>query len=69
MRARPRPVAQVLGDNYVLEDTGQTTRFFSDRYLRELLANWQDVHLEPVEITHPVTGDPFKPVWRGVGLR
>jgi SAM-dependent methyltransferase len=69
LRARTRPVARQLETNYVREDTGQTMHFFSDGYLRELLADWHELRLEPVEITDPVTGVPFKQVWRGIGLR
>ncbi len=40
-------------------------RFFSEDYLRELLAGWQQVQLVPVAVPHRKTGEPFKHVWRG----
>lgn len=69
LRERKLPVAQELERNYVLERSGQTMHFFSDDYLRELLEPWQEVHLEPVEISHTETGEPYKRVWRGIARR
>jgi len=40
---------------------------FSEAYLRELLAGWQQVQLVPVP--HRKTGEPFKHVWRGIAVR
>ncbi len=46
---------------------------FSEAYLRELLAGWQQVQLVPVPVPVPVphrkTGEPFKHVWRGIARR
>jgi SAM-dependent methyltransferase len=64
LRARRRPVRHELEPNFVLEEAGQTVRFFDEGYLRELLRSWDDVELERVELCHDQTGEPFKRVWR-----
>jgi SAM-dependent methyltransferase len=69
LRARWRPVARELDQDFVLEETGQTMHFFSEPYLRELLQDWTDLRLEPVEITRRETSEKFKHVWRGIALR
>ncbi len=69
LRARWRPVARELESDYVLEETGQTMHFFSEPYLRELLRQWSELRLDPVEITHRETGEKFKQVWRGIAHR
>ena len=69
LRARWRPVARELDQDFVLEETGQTMHFFSEPYLRELLQDWTDLRLEPVEITRRESGEKFKQVWRGIALR
>jgi hypothetical protein len=61
--------ARELGADYVSEESGQTMHFFSETYLRELLAGWQQVQLVPVSIPHHKTGEPFKHVWRGTARR
>ena len=68
LRARNLP-ARELEPDYVAEVSGQTMHFFSDAYLRELLAGWQQVRLVPVTIPHYKTGEPFKRVWRGTARR
>ena len=68
LRARNLPAREVEPD-FVAEETGQTVRFFSEPYLRELLAGWQRVDLAPVLVPHRRTGEPFKHVWRGVARR
>lgn len=68
LRARSLRVVREIEPDYVLEETGQTMHFFSDAYLRDLLSDWDDVSLEPSEITGP-QGQPFKRVWRGVARR
>ncbi len=68
LRARRLP-ARELEPDYVAEESGQTMHFFSEAYLRELLAGWQQVHLVPVPIAHRETGEPYKHVWRGVARR
>jgi len=65
LRARRLP-ARELEPNYVAEDSGQTMHFFSEAYLRELLAGWRQVQLVPVLIPHSETGEPYKHVWRGI---
>jgi len=69
LRARSLPVARELEQDFVLEESGQTMHFFSEPYLRELLRNWSELRLEPVEITRRETGEKFKQVWRGIALR
>jgi SAM-dependent methyltransferase len=69
LRARRRPVRRELEPDFVLEETGQTVRFFSEAYLRELLHGWSDVALEHVELADHETGRPFKRVWRGTARR
>jgi SAM-dependent methyltransferase len=69
LRARERPVVQEPEKDYVVEQTGQTMHFFSDGYLRELLRDWLEVDLKPVEIADPETGLPFKRVWCGIAHR
>jgi SAM-dependent methyltransferase len=69
LRARRRPVRRELEPNYVLEEAGQTVRFFSDADLLELLGGWADVALERVEIADEETQEPFKVVWRAVARR
>jgi SAM-dependent methyltransferase len=68
MRARSLP-ARELEPDYVAEESGQTVRFFSEAYLRELLAGWQQVQLVPVPVPHRKTSEPFKHVWRGIARR
>jgi ubiquinone/menaquinone biosynthesis C-methylase UbiE len=69
LRERRRPVVREIEPNYVLEQAGQTVRFFSRDYLVELLSAWRELELELVEITDPTTAEPFKRVWRGVAQR
>ena len=69
LRARCRPVVRELEQDFVLEESGQTMHFFSDRYLRELLKQWSDLRLDPIGITRRETGEKFKQVWRGVAHR
>lgn len=68
LRARSLPAVEVEPD-YVAEESGQTVHFFSEAYLRELLAGWQRVQLVPVPVPHRKTGRLFKHVWRGVACR
>jgi len=68
LRARNLPAREIEPD-YVTEESGQTMHFFSEPYLRELLAGWQQVQLVPVQIPHHTTGNPFKHVWRGIARR
>jgi len=69
LRARSLPVAHELEQDFVLEESGQTMHFFSEPYLRELLQEWSELRLDPVEITHRETGEKFKHVWRGIAHR
>jgi SAM-dependent methyltransferase len=68
LRARRLP-ARELEPDYVAEESGQTVHFFSEPYLCELLAGWQQVQLVPVLVPHRKTGEPFKHVWRGIARR
>ena len=66
LRAQFKPVECELGENYVLEQDGQTMHFFSQDYLVGLLSEWQEVHLEPVEILeHKVQGRYLHWVMKG----
>lgn len=66
LRERWRPVLRELEPDYVLEEAGQTVRFFSRIDLADLLASWHVVMLDHVEILHERTNKPFKRVWRVV---
>jgi SAM-dependent methyltransferase len=68
LRGRWLP-ARELETDYVVEESGQTMHFFSEAYLRELLTGWRELRLEPVQIAHRETGEPFKHVWRGLARR
>jgi SAM-dependent methyltransferase len=68
LRARSLP-ARELEPDYVAEESGQTMRFFSEAYLRDLLAGWRELHLVSVQIPDRKTGEPFKHVWRGIAHR
>jgi SAM-dependent methyltransferase len=68
LRARSLP-ARELEPDYVAEQSGQTVHFFSEAYLRELLAGWQQAQLVPVPVPHRKTGELFKHVWRGIACR
>lgn len=69
LRARWRAVARELEPNYVLEEVGQTVRFFPREYLFDLLDGWNVIELEHIEIGDRETGQPFKRVWRGIAER
>ena len=49
LRAKLKRQTQ-LAENYVRQEDGHTLRFFSEVYLRELLADWQDIQLEHVVV-------------------
>jgi|SRR5271165_6583630 len=68
LRARNLPAREIEPD-YVAEESGQTMHFFSEAYLRELLAGWQQVNLVPVPVPHRETGELYKHVWRGIARR
>ena len=68
LRARLLP-ARELEPDFVAEESGQTMHFFSEAYLRDLLAGWQQVELVPVLVPHRKTGEPYKHVWRGIARR
>jgi SAM-dependent methyltransferase len=68
LRSRNLP-ARELEPDYVLEDSGQTMHFFSEAYLRELLAGWRELRLTSVPVPHRQTGEPYKHVWRGIARR
>jgi SAM-dependent methyltransferase len=68
LRARSLP-ARELEPDYVVEESGQTMHFFSEAYLRELLAGWPKLHLASVLIPDRKTGELFKHVWRGMAQR
>lgn len=66
LRAARIAVKRELEPNYVLEESGQTVRFFSREYLRDLLAEWSIHEMLHIEILNSATGEPFKRVWRVV---
>jgi SAM-dependent methyltransferase len=68
LRERRRPVLRELEPDYVLEEAGQTVRFFSQTYLDDLLTGWRVVMLDHLEIAHGRLNVPSKRVWR-VGAR
>jgi SAM-dependent methyltransferase len=68
LRARRLPAREIEPD-YVAEESGQTMHFFSESYLRDLLAGWHEVQLTPVRIRHLDTGELYKQVWRGIACR
>jgi hypothetical protein len=68
LRTRSRP-ARELEPDFVVEESGQTMHFFSEPYLRELLGEWRELHLDPVQILRRETGEPYKHVWRGIARR
>jgi SAM-dependent methyltransferase len=51
LREQARPVLRELEPDYVLEEAGQTVRFFSRAYLDDLLNGWHVVMLEHLKIT------------------
>jgi len=66
-RAWQKPEVCEIERNYILEQDGQTMHFFSEAYLLELLADWQDVNLELVRLPGDVKmGYSPKRVWRGI---
>ena len=69
LRERARPVRRELEPDYVLEEAGQTVRYFPRAYLDDLLTGWQVVVLDHVEIPHEETGEPYKRVWRVAARR
>jgi len=68
LRARSLPAPELEPD-YVVEESGQTMHFFSEAYLRELLAGWPKLHLASVPVPDRKTGELFKHVWRGMAQR
>lgn len=69
LRARRRPPVRALEEHYVLEQDGQTMRFFDRAFLEELLSGWNGVTLREVEIVEPDSGAPFKRVWHGAAIK
>lgn len=64
LRELSRPVVRELEPDYVLEEAGQTVRFFSQTYLDDLLTGWRVVMLDHLEITHARANVPRKRIWR-----
>jgi SAM-dependent methyltransferase len=64
LRERGRPVLRELEPDCVLEQAGQTVRFFSQAYLDDLLTSWRVVMLDHLEITNGRQNVPVKRVWR-----
>jgi ubiquinone/menaquinone biosynthesis C-methylase UbiE len=68
LRASNLP-ARELEPDYVIEESGQTMHFFSESYLRDLLAGWRQVHLVQLLLPEHKTSEPSKQVWRGIARR
>jgi SAM-dependent methyltransferase len=66
LRETRRRVRRELEHDYVLEESGQTVRFFSRGYLLSVLSGWEIRELTHVEISHEETREPFKRIWRVV---
>jgi SAM-dependent methyltransferase len=64
LREPARPVLRELEPDYVLENSGQTVRFFSRTYLDDLLTGWRVIMLDHMEIPHGLTSVALKRVWR-----
>jgi SAM-dependent methyltransferase len=64
LREQARPIRHELEPDYVLEEAGQTVRFFSRTYLDDVLTGWHVVMLEHLEITRGRETVPRKRVWR-----
>jgi SAM-dependent methyltransferase len=65
LRERARAIVCELEPDYVLEEAGQTVRYFSHGYLVDLLATWHIVTLEHLEIDYGHAHESFqKRVWR-----
>jgi SAM-dependent methyltransferase len=64
LREPRRPILRELEPDFVLEEAGQTVRFFSQTYLDDLLTGWRVVMLDHLEIARGRTNVPFKRVWR-----
>ena len=64
LREPARPVRRELEPDYVLEEAGQTVRYFSRAYLDELLGGWRVVVLDHLEIPHGRASVALKRVWR-----
>jgi SAM-dependent methyltransferase len=70
LRERARPIARELEPNYVLEQAGQTVRYFSQPYLLDLLADWQTVSLTHRELERTHANASFqKRVWCAVARK
>lgn len=69
LRKRRKGELQEIEPDYVLEGDGQTMHYFSEEYLRELLANWSIMSLERVAIPRSETRESLKQVWRGVARK
>jgi SAM-dependent methyltransferase len=66
LREARRPVRSELEPNYVLEESGQTVRFFSRTYMLSILSGWEIRELADIEVPDADTGEPFKRLWRVV---
>lgn len=69
LREARRPVRSELEPNYILEESGQTVRFFSRAYVLSVLSGWEIRELEEVEVLDSDTSEPFKRLWRVVAER
>jgi hypothetical protein len=52
LRKQARAIVCELEPDYVLERAGQTVRYFSHDYLVDVLANWQIITLDHLELEY-----------------
>jgi SAM-dependent methyltransferase len=70
LRERARPIAHELEPDYVLEQAGQTVRYFSYDYLVSLLTRWEIVALDHRALEHGHGAASFqKRVWCAVARK
>jgi SAM-dependent methyltransferase len=70
LRERARPIVRELEPDYVLEQAGQTVRYFSYAYLVDLLSSWKIVRLEHRALDHGHGHASFqKRVWSAVARK
>jgi SAM-dependent methyltransferase len=60
LRESARPIERELEPDFVLEEAGQRVRYFSRAYLVDLLANWQVIKLDHLDVEYGGVGQPFQ---------
>ena len=64
LEQRWRRTVREIEPDFVLQEGDRTARYFSRAYLDDLLADWQVLMMDHLEIPHWQTGEPFKRAWR-----